>query len=433
MEHFKQEDILEGNPELDLLILDHISRISSDNTKSQEQFLDYQAAITNDIKRILSVQGAIPLDEQLTTSTQAPLFTEKQIVAFTIGDHRECFGDLFAGFDERRIPRLPNGPLRFIDRVLELNAVEGEVQIGSSLTSEADIPDQGWYLTDPEGSLPYVSLMEAALQPCGFLSAFMGSIKDRTSSDLYFRNLDGELTLSFWPDLPGSTITNRVELISSSTLQDVIIQEYSFELFHNGTPFARGKSSFGYFTPTMLKNQTGLNGKIAQVPWKSSHPESGLWLDYDIDQIGPTDFQEPNLPSIPQVWISKDGGASGNGYIMSRLEIPENAWFYQAHFYQDPVMPGSLGVEAMVQTLASSSSKLVKSASTGWRIKPGTMTSWKYRGQITPGVDSIDIELHIKEQKDEGGRNWIIADGDLWLGKTRIYEVKDISLESYDE
>ena len=260
----------------------------------------------------------------------------------------------------------------------------------------------------------------------------MGSIKDRSSSDLYFRNLDGELTLLFWPKIPGSTITNRVELISSSTLQDVIIQEYSFELFHDNMPFVRGKSSFGYFTPAMLENQTGLNGTNTQAQWKSVHPESGQWIELLEEQSDLSGFKNPGLPSIPRVWISRDGGESRNGYIQSRLELPDDTWFYQAHFYQDPVMPGSLGVETMVQALAASSSRLGKDAGIGWRIKQGARTSWKYRGQITPGVESIDVELHIKEQNNGDVKRQIAADGNLWLGKTRIYEVKGISLEAYD-
>jgi PfaB family protein len=424
-----REDSQSDTSELDLVYLEHVSRISLDITKSQEDFLNHQAAVTNHIKRILALRGSYPGEGMLSASHPPPLYTEEQIEAFTTGDHRECFGELFAEFENRRIPRLPNGPLRFIDRVVDIKAEKGKVQIGSSLTSQADIPVQEWYLTKTDGSLPYVSLMEAALQPCGFLSAYMGSIRDRSNADLYFRNLDGEITLLYWPDLPGSTVTNRVELISSSTLQDVIIQEYSFELSHEGKAFLQGKSSFGYFTPIMLKNQSGLNGKHKPAPWKSIHPDAGRWIELDAGQPEKNIMKSPHLPRIPRTWISKNGGESKSGYIQAQLGIPEDAWFYQAHFYQDPVMPGSLGVESMAQALAGSSTSLGMNPSPGWRIKPGSMTSWKYRGQITPGVESVEIELHIKELNRENNKGQITADGNLWLGNTRIYEVKDISLE----
>jgi 3-hydroxymyristoyl/3-hydroxydecanoyl-(acyl carrier protein) dehydratase len=259
----------------------------------------------------------------------------------------------------------------------------------------------------------------------------MGSIKDRSSADLYFRNLDGEMTLQYWPDLRGSTITNQVELISSSTLQDVIIQEYSFELSCEGNLFLHGKSSFGYFTPLMLKNQSGLNGKDSQVTWSSNHPDSGQWIELDTGQSPGVAFQHPQIPHISRAWISKSGGRNNSGYVQTQIQIPNDAWFYRAHFFQDPVMPGSLGVESMARALTGSSASLGTNPNLRWRIQPGIKTSWKYRGQITPDVESIDIELHIKKLNQGNNRDQITADGNLWLGSTRIYEVKDISLESY--
>ena len=427
-----QEDMIQPeSSELDLTFLEHISRISADVTRSQEEFLNHQAVITKNIKRILSLRESTPGLDQPEVTSLPPLYTEEQIIAFTRGDHRDCFGDLYSEFEDRRIPRLPNGPLRFIDRVMDLKAEKGKVVIGSSLVSQLDLPTQDWYLSGSGGSLPYVSLMEAALQPCGFLSAYMGSIRNRSKADLYFRNLDGEFSLLFWPNLLGSTITNRVVLTSASTLQDVIIQEYSFELSHEGKPFLRGKSSFGYFTPHMLKNQSGLNGKDALTPWKSSHPDSGRWVKRDADISPRMNANKPHLPHIPRVWLSNNGGNSKAGYIQAKVAIPSDAWFFQAHFYQDPVMPGSLGVESMFQTLAGSTASLGTNPGAKWRIRPGSKTSWKYRGQITPGVDSVEIELHIKELHKENARDQISADGNLWLGNTRIYEVKNISLETY--
>ena len=47
-----------------------------------------------------------------------------------------------------------------------------------------------------------------------------------------------------------------------------------------------------------------------------------------------------------------DGGRSGSG-LRRRHEarsIP-TSWFFQAHFYQDPVWPGSLGLESFLQLL----------------------------------------------------------------------------------
>ena len=259
----------------------------------------------------------------------------------------------------------------------------------------------------------------------------MGSIKNKSGLDLYFRNLDGEATLINWPKITNNTITNRVELISSTTLQDVIIQEYLFELISEGKPFLQGKSSFGYFTKQMLKNQSGLDGANNVTQWIESNRDSGDWLETtDIDNTF-NNPDTPHLPEIPQVWISKSGGNDGQGYLFTNLDIPTNSWFYKAHFYQDPVMPGSLGVEAMVRIITQSSSIWGIPKNSQWRIIPGNTTKWKYRGEITANTNQVTIEIHIKKITSENNGWQIIADGNLWKGNTRIYQVDNIALETY--
>jgi len=274
-------------------------------------------------------------------------------------------------------------------------------------------------------------MMELALQPCGFLSAYMGSIKDRSSQDLYFRNLDGEATLIQWPAELGPTLRNRVELLSSSVLKDVIIQNYAFELSCSGEPVYRGRSSFGYFTLPMLLNQSGLDGSLVSRPWYQENSQSGEWITPAGNQAALPSPGEASLPSVEQLWISKQGGIHGQGYLFVNQPVPSNAWFYQAHFYQDPVMPGSLGVEIMAQVLAAGSASWGIPAGLPWRMLPGQNTTWKYRGQITPDIQEIFVELHIKRILPTGQGWQIFADGKLWKGTMPIYQLENLALETY--
>ena len=109
----------------------------------------------------------------------------------------------------------------------------------------------------------------------------MGSIKGRESQDLYFRNLDGEGTLLSWPTSPTKTITNHVRLLSSSALEDVIIQNYSFELSWGGQTFYQGTSSFGYFPLPMLENQSGLDVGQTNRTWQEENKLSCRTSDKD--------------------------------------------------------------------------------------------------------------------------------------------------------
>jgi len=411
--------------------LENLTLLSTDISKSHQLFLSTQQTLTYNLARVVQLQTGAPSRDSSPSYIPDPLFTKEQIVEFTIGDHQKCFGNTFSGFEDRRIPRLPNGDLCFIDRVINIQGEAEKVKVGSSLVSEFNLPTQDWYLKNQDTALPYVSIMELALQPCGFLSAFMGSIKNLSALDLYFRNLDGEGTLLVWPAISGQTITNRVELLSTSRLKNVIIQEYSFELASRGKPFYQGKSSFGYFTLPMLINQSGLDGTHKSTPWKTNKSNSGRWIEINS---APTESLNPELPRLPEInrlWISTEGGLYQKGYIFTKQQIPSNSWFYQSHFYQDPVMPGSLGVETMAQAIIQSAPIWGIPEIQRWRIKPGQKTTWKYRGQITSDVNEITIDLHIKEIIP-GDQGWqIISDGNLWKGDVRIYQITDLALETY--
>ena len=138
-----------------------------------------------------------------------------------------------------------------------------------------------------------------------------------------------------------------------------------------------------------------------------------------------------NIPGINKMWISKTGGKYSQGYIYMPQEISADSWFYQAHFYQDPVMPGSLGVETMAQAMISSAPNWEIPPDLKWRIKPDSKLIWKYRGQITPDIPEFIIDIHIKDISRTNNSWQISADGQLWKGSKRIYQVDNLSLETY--
>lgn len=413
-----------------LQFTENLDRISADMAAGHKEFLTQQAVLTRSLTRVLELQARAAGAGTRAKSPSSTLYTRDQIKAFTNGDHRICFGDQFAGFGNRRFPRLPNGPLQLIDRVIQIDGKAGVIQAGSALISEVDLADSAWYKPGKSAKLPHVALMEIALQPCGFLSAYMGSTRGREDQDLYFRNLDGEAKLLFWPNPSKQTITNKVSLISSSNLDDVIIQKYSFELFQGGDLFFGGTSSFGYFPHTMLQNQAGLNGHKSAATWKHENPQNGNWQQIQHSHLGEVDKRKPHLPRVEKVWIAPRGGVNNQGYIYSEEDIPENAWFFQAHFYQDPVMPGSLGVEWMARSLMAAAPQWNIPPNLVWRTKTGSSIRWKYRGQITPDNPGISLEMHLKSITQGPGGWEICADGHLWKDDQRIYQIDNLCLES---
>lgn len=410
----------------------NLDRLTSRTAQSHRAFLDHQAQTMGHLKDMVALKLAVMKGADGQADPQPPLFSEEDIRAFTLGDPQECFGPSYAVFEGRRIPRLPNGPFRFIDRVVDIGGRSGKVETGSWLESEVDLPAQDWYFSGTASGLPYVAIMEIALQPCGFLSAYLGSTLDKPHTDFYFRNLDGEGSLVFQPPFKGRIVKNRVELLSTSRMGEIIIQKYAFRLSCQGQIFYRGETSFGYFTSSALDNQVGLD-KGRRVPtWKEQHGDRGRWMyptsaGEDRQHIEPS---QPALPRIDNLWVAAQGGQFNRGYLYLQYPIRDRSWYFDAHFHQDPVMPGSLGVELMSQALQKGSRDLGLPEGSSWRIKPGSTTHWKYRGQVTRRDRRIQLEIHIKEIIHKDQHITLTAKGSLWNNDLRIYEVDPLVLES---
>lgn len=126
-----------------------------------------------------------------------------------------------------------------------------------------------------------------------------------------------------------------------------------------------------------------------------------------------------------------NGGSNGLGFIEGIANVKGDAWFFKAHFYEDPVWPGSLGLESFMQLL-----KVF--AWERWQndLEPGQFVfesmalnqphEWIYRGQILPVDDKVTIQAVITEIDDQA--KIIKADGFLTVDGRIIYQMKDFAL-----
>ena len=366
------------------------------------------------------------------------LFDEHHISEFALGSLAACFGPEYAGYDTRRAPRTPNGDLQLISRVISVDGNRGQVTSGSSLVTEYDVPENPWYcVQNAYPDIPYSILMEIGLQPCGFLSAHLGSTLPYPDENFYFRNLDGHGKFIRNLDLRGKTITNHVRLLSSTAIQGIVIQKFTYEMSCSGEPFYAGEAAFGYFQPEALINQVGLDRGKSSPPQDPSHS-----LPSRIDLRTPPMFLAPNnqpfyrlsggqLHLLDEVQIAPAGGKFGQGYVYAHKIINPRDWFFRAHFHQDPVMPGSLGVEAMLQALQAYAihNDLGRDFRSPRFIQTENHTTvWKYRGQIVPENKDMALELHIKNIETAPGRITLHAEASLWKENMRIYEVNTLAL-----
>jgi PfaB family protein len=382
------------------------------------------------------------------TTKKPALLTEEKVEEFCTGSVEKCFGKEFAIYDSGSVKasRMPNTHLSLVSRVLEVKGERHQLKKGSIIISEYDVPKSPWYCRQNSSkTIPYSILMEIALQPCGFLSAYLGTTLLYPDRSLYFRNLDGEGTIVKDIDIRGKTITNTSTLISSTNIQGMILQSFSFQLVCDNEIFYQGEASFGHFSPEALANQVGLDSGRNVLPWYETEnnlnlPEININLRaqesrnkyYQIDSHKPHyRLAQYQLDLLNEVKIIEKGGKYQQGYIYARKDVKLTDWYFKCHFHEDPVMPGSLGIEAMMQAMQVYALQL----DLGKNIKSPRFiqyvdhkTIWKYRGQIPPNQPQMYLEIHISRIDMNSNKMIVIGDASLWKPNMRIYEVKDLAI-----
>ena len=407
---------------------------SQRQSRVHQQFLQSRQTALREIGLMLRLQTAAATGNgQHFSAETLPVFTRGDLEEFALGSLSACFGAEFAVFDERRVPRIPNGDLLLFDRVLEIQGKRHALNAPASIVSAVDVPLDAWYIQcNAEPHVPLSVLMEMALQPCGFLSAYLGTALSAPDQDFLFRNLDGSAILLADVDLRGQTVINQASLLTSVSGAGTIIQGFSFCLSCNGVDFFRGESVFGYFPEAVMARQTGLDDQ--RPPIQPDDQAVRLRQEVDIQEMPGLDgyLSGGQLNFLDEMQTSPNGGSHGLGMFYARKTVNPQDWFFRCHFYQDPVMPGSLGVEAIYQAMRA----YCLDCGLGRRFTAPQFDlltdqpmKWKYRGQITPAHHKMEIEVQIKHLQPAPDRTTVLADASLWADGKRIYEVLNIGLE----
>jgi 3-hydroxymyristoyl/3-hydroxydecanoyl-(acyl carrier protein) dehydratase len=123
------------------------------------------------------------------------------------------------------------------------------------------------------------------------------------------------------------------------------------------------------------------------------------------------------------------GGSSGLGYIQGSKKINPDEWFFKAHFYQDPVVPGSLGLESFLQLLKFLASERWGSpGEQGWQaVALNESHEWLYRGQVIPSNHLVTIEA-VVTAVDEAAQ-LLTAEGFLAVDGRVIYGMKKFTVQ----
>lgn len=124
--------------------------------------------------------------------------------------------------------------------------------------------------------------------------------------------------------------------------------------------------------------------------------------------------------------INYAGGDYNSGYICGRKEIVPNFWVFQAHFKNDPILPGTMMLEGLYQTaqfLFASAGLLGVYEETELCVAKDSASKVSFRGQVQNISSNIYFQVHVKELVQNEKGIYITTFGKvIWNGKLVIYQ-----------
>jgi 3-hydroxyacyl-[acyl-carrier protein] dehydratase / trans-2-decenoyl-[acyl-carrier protein] isomerase len=155
-----------------------------------------------------------------------------------------------------------------------------------------------------------------------------------------------------------------------------------------------------------------------------SYSREDLLKSSEGGYFGPGNAQLPAPPMLMMdriTELSTNGGEFGKGHVVAELDITPKLWFFESTYAGDPVMPGSLGLDAMWQIIGYW---------LGWSGSPGKgravgVGEVDFRGQVTPDVKRVRYEVSMRQVR-RGKLAVAIANGRVFADGICVYIAKDM-------
>jgi len=368
-------------------------------------------------------------------------FGYESLLSCAWGRPSRAFGPGFSVFDDvRRCPRLPGPPFHFMSRVTMVDGPFGEPKAGVRTELEYDIPEAAWYFdADRTGKFPFTVLLEAALQPCGWTAAYRG-LPLTSEEDLYFRNLEGTATQHHEISPTDGTLRTEVAFTNLAKFGSNIIEAFEVKCFLGTKLVYTMTTRFGHFPKEALAQQAGLPMDDAMKTLLAQPSDFSVDLTTKPERYFDRALHMPVRPMlmidrVTGYWPTQ--GKAGLGVLRAEKDIDHDQWFFKAHFFQDPVQPGSLGLEAMIQVLRFCA--IERDLGAGMkkpRFEPlaiGKPVSWKYRGQVRPWNKRVTVDVEITKLEGDARGRTCEGNASLWVDGTRIYEATGMCIRVVDD
>ena len=209
----------------------------------------------------------------------------------------------------------------------------------------------------------------------------------------------------------------------------MIIERFDMRMTDDHGVVFEGDTYFGFFSADALADQIGIRETQKYEPTEAELAEA---IAFDYPTEAPHPDERFRMVADIDVLL-RQGGPHGLGFVRGSIPVDPDAWFFKAHFFQDPVWPGSLGCESFLQLLkAFAADRWGLDAGTAWRMNAlGREHRWTYRGQVLPTDERVEVEAVITEVDDDARR--VVGAGYLTVDGRTIYHLEDFSLEMVRE
>jgi 3-hydroxymyristoyl/3-hydroxydecanoyl-(acyl carrier protein) dehydratase len=200
----------------------------------------------------------------------------------------------------------------------------------------------------------------------------------------------------------------------------MIIEHFDYRVRAGAELLYEGDTYFGFFTGQALAQQIGIRQPPCVVGREASgrsfrYPDGAPFPDTMLRMIDSIDIFQP------------EGGPEKLGFIQGSKQIDPDEWFFKAHFYQDPVWPGSLGLEALLQLLQVVAVERWGSSSQSLTTLTRTPHQWTFRGQVVPTSKRVTVQASVRAVDDR--QRLVRADGYLSVDGPVIYHMQDFELQ----
>lgn len=423
------------------------------NQEVYKYYLDCQKSMLTSILGE-SVPEDLIVEDVAENTNSSVLYEYDDILEMTNGSMSKVLGADYIDVDKYDIrARMPSPPFLFITRILNINATFGKLEDGSSVEAEYDVRDDCILKVGKNAVSPLV--FGEASHVGIFLAGYMG-IDAMSNGTARFRVTDTE-TIYQEQRMPVIGETARISFVIEKFIKngDMTLIHCRHKVYVNNIMCIESKEIGGFFTDEVLNNGTGIHEKIIEYKGeekKNLYQPISDKKTFDKEEVsyflqghaekcfGGRLYHTMDVYSVKEnlflfdrvTAISSTGGRFGMGYCIAEKEIDESFWPFQAHFKNDPILPGTIMLEGITQTSLFYQTYLGfynYQYSVDVRFEPGNKVKTSFRGQVHKGKHTLQYRIDAREYTVESYGHRFVHDAAVFCDGVYVISQKNIALQ----